>query len=287
MCDYDASNILVISSFKLQFAYNNFHFCFHQLSPYETAFLDLGLSVQICFVYCREWKTEGHDQLCSCCLISVSWEKKSVTHTHTRQWTPALSPLTASSFIIRVDRLARRLQRHFPCPGGSSDSGPGGYTLVPVRRLEGGQSHNSTVFGRAFIGCVSLSPHSILLSSVFQRVSFTQQKTHACLCFISRQWKPEARCNPSLTSLTFCYPHLKPAKHLLFTHLTSGTHTHTHSSHCFLKILCNTQVFCWKHWAWFSEKITVRLMNALYCTSLWVSAYRVKNIHVFACSGGA
>ncbi|TNN87926.1 hypothetical protein EYF80_001890 [Liparis tanakae] len=36
----------------------------------------------------------------------------------------------------RVDGSVRGLQRHFPCPGGSSDSGPGGYTLVPVRRLE-------------------------------------------------------------------------------------------------------------------------------------------------------
>lgn len=197
---------------------------FHQLSNDKTAFLDHNWSV-CADLFCLPLRVCERQKDMISFAPQVSGESVcSHRHTHTDQWAPALSPLTASSFITawmdqRV-REKRGLQRHFPCPEKSSDSGPGGSTLVPMWRLEGGQSHNSTVFDRAVIGCV-YHPHSILISLLSE--SFTQQKTHTC--FTSCWWNPEARCDPSLTALASCFPHFKAPKHLFFTHPTSPTHT--------------------------------------------------------------
>lgn len=175
-----------------------------------------------------------------------------------------MPPLTASSFITAwMDQRVkeRGLQRCFPCPEKSSDSGPGGYTLVPVWRLEGGQSHNSTVFKMVVTECTSHPQYPDLLC-LSESLSFTQQKKHMLVLHfmsvesIGQMWSFTHR--PGLLFST-----LKGSETPVF-HRSNLTHTHyillavlrdcvPHTG-LLLEALCTI-----------SERISVRLMNEPYC----------------------
>lgn len=246
----------------------------------KTPFFPHNLSV-CTYVFCLPpsvlWKDRTWSALLPLCMLLVSWQKTSrlQEHTHTYEHLPPSSPLRAFSFIRGwIDQSQgkeRELQRHFPLPQRE--------LCFQARRLcfgpwveSGGWTVNSgTVFDRTVNSYVY---HT-------HRVTTKHTHTRACASFHVIEFQmPDVILHSGLAS---CFPHLHAQKHLFFTHATPPTQPHTQHFSPVLEIVCHTQTSCWRDQV-LSGRITLRLMNKLYCVCL--SADRVKNIHVFVCFGG-
>ena len=218
--------------------FNIFCLCCHFLSQLLVLFVfppaqpwheDILEPDSVCvrrFVLSTVRECERQKDMISFVAAALSEELKTHRHTHNNTCLDSSNSLFIHYRLEGSETQGEGcFKAHFPYPETISHSGPGAYMLVPEWRLEGLQSHNTAVFDRSVIGCVS-PPQSPDLLCPSESTPVVQQKTHthapAPFHFMSVESRGQMWSFTQRPGLWF--PPLKGLKTPVF-HTSSFTHT--------------------------------------------------------------